>query len=90
MSLFKDIGILTTNETKLVATIKDGEVHLPGYDVVCKDRVSNGRTGGGVCIYLRSNINFQLRADLTPNNLERLTVEITNTRSKAFSVSTWY
>ena len=90
MSLFKDIDILTINETKLDATIKDGEVHLPGYDVVRKDRVSNGRTGGGVCIYLRSNINFQLRADLTPNNLERLTVEITNTRSKAFSVSTWY
>ena len=29
MSQFKDIDILAINETKLDATIKDGEVHLP-------------------------------------------------------------
>ena len=90
MSQFKDIDILAINETKLDATIKDGEVHLPGYDVVRKDRESNGRNGGGVCIYVRSNINFQLRADLSPNNLECLTVEITKPRSKPFLLSTWY
>ena len=55
-----------------------------------KDRESNGKNGGGVCIYIRSNINFQLRADLSPNNLEFLTVEITKPRSKPFLVSTWY
>ena len=90
MSQFKDIDILAINETNLDATIKDGEVHLPGYDVVRKDRESNGRNGGGVCIYMRSNINFQLRADLSPNNLEYLTVEISKSRSKPFLVSTWY
>ena len=90
MSQFKDIDILAINETKLDATIKDGEVHLPGYGVVRKDRESNSRNGGGVCIYVRSNINFQLRADLSPNNLECLTVEISKPRSKPFLVSTWY
>ena len=55
-----------------------------------KDRESNGKNGGGVCIYIRSNINFQLRADLSPNNLEFLTVEIAKPRSKPFLVSTWY
>ena len=55
-----------------------------------KDGESNGKNGGGVCIYIRSNINFQLRADLSPNNLEFLTVEITRPRSKPFLVSTWY
>ena len=55
-----------------------------------KDRESNGKNGGGVCIYIRSNINFQLRADLSPNNVEFLTVEITKPRSKPFLVSTWY
>ena len=55
-----------------------------------KDGESNGKNGGGVCIYIRSNINFQLRADLSPNNLEFLTVEITKPRSKPFLVSTWY
>ena len=70
MSQFNDIDILAINESKLDTTIKNGEMHLPGYDVVRKDRESNGRNGGGVCIYVRSKINFQLRADLSPNNLE--------------------
>ena len=80
MSQFKHVDILAANETKLDATIKGGEVHLPVDDVVRKDRESNGRNGGGVCIYVRSNINFHLRADLSPNNLECLTAEISKPR----------
>lgn len=38
--------------------IKDNEVYLFGYDVICKDCENNGRYGGGVCIYVWSNINF--------------------------------
>ena len=52
MSQSKGIDILAINETKLDSTIKDNEVHLPGYDVIHKDRENNGRYGGGV--YLRS------------------------------------
>ena len=33
---------------------------------------------------------FSAHADLSPNNLEFLTVEITRPRSKPFLVSTWY
>ena len=74
-SQLKDIDILAISETKLDPTIKDSEVHLPGYDVVRKDRESNGRNGGGVYIFVRSNINFQLPADLSPRNLECLTID---------------
>ena len=94
MSQFKDIDFLAINEAELDVSIKDGEVHLPGYaNVVRKDRESNGRNGGGVCIYvrIRSNINFQPRADLSPNNLDYLTVELSaKPRSKPLLVSTWY
>ena len=77
MSQSKGIDILAINETKLDSTIKDNEVHLPGYDVIRKDRENNGRHGGGgVCIYVRSNINFQIRADLSPSEIECLTIEI--------------
>ena len=58
MSQLKDIDILAINETKLDPTIKDSEVHLPCYDVVCKDRESNGSNGGGVYIYVRSYIKI--------------------------------
>ena len=51
MSQSKGIAILPINETKLNSTIKDNKVHLPGYDVVRKDRENNGRNGGGICIY---------------------------------------
>ena len=56
----------------------------PGYDVVRKDRENNGRHGGGVCIYVRSSINFQIRADLSPSDIECLTIEISRPRSKPF------
>lgn len=36
MSQSKRIDILAINETKLDSIIKDNEVHLPGYDVICK------------------------------------------------------
>jgi len=46
----KGIDILAINETRLESTIKHSEVHLPGYDLVRKDRENNGRNSGGVCI----------------------------------------
>ena len=55
-----------------------------------KDRIQNGRSGGGVCIYLRSNLNFRIREDLLNDNLECLVIEITNPRSRPFLVGTWY
>lgn len=57
-SQLKDIDILAINKTKLDATVSDNKVYLPGYELVGKDCESNGRNGGGVCIYIRSNINF--------------------------------
>jgi len=41
--------------------------------------------------YVRNNINFQIRADLSPSNIERLTTKITRPRSQQFLVTaTWY
>ena len=47
------IDILAINESKLDNTINDHEVHIPGYEIVRRDRQINGRKGGGVCFYLR-------------------------------------
>ena len=72
------IDILCVNETKLDPSINDREVHLVGYEIVRRDRKVNGRNGGGVCIYIRSNINYQVRDDLHSATLENLVVEIKN------------
>ena len=70
------IDILLINETKLDSTIHDKDVYIPGFETVRKDRRVNGRKGGGVCIYLRTNLNYRIRDDLNNDDLECLIVEI--------------
>ena len=62
-------------------------IGLYGYDVIRKDR---SRNGGGVCIYLRSSINYKIRKDLVSPELEAVCVEIINPHSKPFLVTTVY
>ena len=63
------IDVLAINETKIDSSVNDNEIHLPGFEVVRKDRSVNGRSGGGVCVYLRNNINYQIRDDLCVGQL---------------------
>ena len=74
------VDILIINESKLDSTIHDNELYLPGFEVVRRDRRVNGRKGGGVCIYLRTNLNSRIRGDLDNDNLECLFVEISMPR----------
>ena len=85
-----DIDIISINETKLDSSIKDNEVYIPGYEIVRKDRKINGRHGGGVCIYIRCNLNYKICKDLSSDELEYLTVEITKPRTRSLLISTWY
>ena len=75
------------NETRLDPNITDNMISLDGYDVIRKDR---SRNGGGVCIYLRSSINYKIRKDLVPPELEAVCVEIIKPHSKPFLVTTVY
>ena len=78
------------NETKLDSNIRDHEINLLGFDVIRKDRNNNGRNGGDVCIYFRTNLNYRIVKHLSPGNLELLTAEIINPCSKPFLISMWY
>ena len=84
------IDVLAINETKIDSSVNDNEIYLPGFEVVRKDRSVYGRSGGRVCIYLRSNINYQIRDDLCDDQLECVVVEIIRPHSRPFIVSTWY
>ena len=83
----KNIDLIAFNETRLDQSISDGLIHLDGYEVIRKDR---SRNGGGVCIYIRSSINYKIRSDLIPPTLEAVCLEITKPQSKPFIVSTIY
>ena len=56
------IDILCINETRLDNSISSAEVEICGYEIVRRDR---NRNGGGVAIYLRNNIPYVERSDLT-------------------------
>ena len=83
----KFIDLIAFNETWLDPNITDNMISLDGYDVIREDR---SRNGGGVCIYLRSSINYKIRKDLVPPELEAVCVEIIKPHSKQFLVTTVY
>ena len=83
----KQIDLIASNETRLDANITNNMINLDGYDVIRKDR---SRNGGGVCIYLRSSINYIVRNDLVPSEIEAVCVEIIKPHSKPFLVTTVY
>ena len=85
-----NIDILAVNESKLDSIINDHEFFVPGYEIVWRDRQINGRKGGGVCFYLRRNLNFKVCEELKIDRFECLTVEISKLYSRPFLVSTWY
>ena len=37
--------------------------------------------GGGVCVYVKCNLNYKIREDVSSDELEYLTVEINKPRS---------
>ena len=74
----KTIDLIAFNETRLDSSFTDNLIHLDDYDIIRKYR---SRNGGGVCIYLRSSMNYKIRSDLIPYELEAVCVEITKPHS---------
>ena len=68
-------------------TISDHEISVPGCDLVQNDR---HRNGGGVVLYIRDSINFNIRHDLMIDSLELLSVGIFKPKVKSFIINTWY
>jgi hypothetical protein len=83
----KHIDLIGFSETRFDSNISNNMIDLDGYDIVRKDR---SRNGGGVCIYLRSSINYKIRNDLIPSELEAVCVEISKPHSRPFLVTTIY
>ena len=48
------------------------------------------RHGGGVCIFIKNNLNFRNREDLPKVNLEFLAIEVCKPHSRPSLVVTWY
>ena len=72
------LDTLALSKTWLTMDISDDEINIPGYLIAQKDRSNLSKLrGGGVMFYVRENIHFTLRADLTPSDSEYIRIEIT-------------
>ena len=70
----KKKSLLALNESKLDSSIGSSEIYLLGYEIIRKDRKTNGRLVGGVCFYILCKLHYVIRDD----KLERLIIEVTN------------
>ena len=86
-ALKHEYDVICVNETWLDNSVNNHEIGLDGYDLIRKDR---NRHGGGVAMFIRNTINYKIRSDIMPENLETITVEITKPKAKPFLLSTWY
>ena len=58
-------------------TIPTSLITIPGYhEPVRRDRVNIGRNGGGVLIYIASNLVFHHKQHLQENNFEHIWVDV--------------
>ena len=53
------IDILAINETKFDSTITSNEIHISGSDIAKRDRPLSWGQGGGVCIFIKNNLNLK-------------------------------
>ena len=72
-------AVLSFSETWLDDSISDNEVEIEGYNIVWLDR---NREGGGVCIYVRDDIAFNVRNELTVDELEGIWIDILLPKTK--------
>ena len=80
-------AIIAISETWLDESVTDTEIKIDGYNTVRRDRVTHA---GGVCIYIRDKIGYNVRKDLQNNNLEDLRIELLFPKTKPLFVGTCY
>jgi exonuclease III len=68
------VDILCIVETWLQNHIDDNIVTLPGYNLIRRDR--RERIHGGLCVYIRNTINFNILHDFSSNEFEALWLDL--------------
>ena len=80
-------AVLAVTETWLDESVTNAEIELNGYIVNRKDR---NRKGGGVCLYIRSDIAFNPKPELSTDDLESLYVNIFLPKTKPILIGVCY
>jgi hypothetical protein len=78
---------LALSETWLDSTVNDAEIKVEGYSTVRRDR---DRHGGGVLLFVKDDVAFNPRPDLSEGGLESTWVELLLPKSKGILVGGCY
>ena len=81
----KCLDVLAIQETKLDVSNNNSDFYICGYELIRRDRLSDG--GGGICFYIKSTISFSVRTDLNVDELENLCIEIRKPNSNLLLLS---
>ena len=75
-----EIDILCISESWLDNSITDNEINIPGYIIERRDR---NRQGGGVLMYIRETVKYDLRRDISEVSpaVENIWIEVKCTQS---------
>ena len=83
--------VLGICETFLNDDISCNQLTVNGFDHIRKDRsVTQDKSGGGLILYFRNNINCKHRPEFEISNIETIWAEITLPKSKPFLICTAY
>ena len=80
-------AVIAVTETWLDSSIEDKEVELPGFYCYRRDR---NRNGGGVCLFIRSDLSFIPCPEIQIETLEAAWVEIRLPKTKPIVVGVCY
>ena len=80
-------AVIGITETWLDHSVTDHEIIIPYYTVIRKDR---NREGGGVCMYIRTDLAFNQRNDISDDQLEMLWIELLLPHTRPILICTCY
>ena len=79
--------IICLTETKLDNDVRDKELATAGFHkIIRKDRT---RSGGGVALYIKENLNFKVRHDFILD-IESISIQLDMNYVKPIIISTLY
>lgn len=78
--------VSTWNKVRL-RSVSDSEIYVEGFRAIRTDR---NRNGGGISIYMKENILFNIKHDFTFDGLELMCVVICIHKHKPFLIVYWY
>ena len=82
------VNILGLCETFLDSSVSNDLLHIDGFEFERKDR--DGRSGGGILMYIANDINYKRRCDIESGIIETIWTEIQIKNSKPLLLCSAY